>query len=86
MFHRIQQESPLRTNDFKQNSTKKGSSEWNWNPEKLALKQLFIECDFMVAEHRGFQQIYDLWERLLRPGIDITVPNAKEFERHLILV
>jgi uncharacterized protein YcaQ len=85
VLHRIQQEGPLRAKDFEQNSTKRGSGWWDWKPDKVALEQLFIEGELMVAERLGFQKVYDLTERVLPSGIDTTMPTAKEFERHLIM-
>jgi uncharacterized protein YcaQ len=38
----------------------------------------------MVVERRGFQNVYDLTERVLPTGIDTTSFSANEFERHLI--
>lgn len=84
VLQRIQQEGPLRAKDFEHNRTKKGTGWWDWKPDKIALEQLFIEGQLMVAHRQGFQKVYDLTERVLPAGIDTTAPSDKEFERHLI--
>ena len=84
VLQRIQQEGPLRAKDFERDNTKKGTGWWDWEPDKVALEQLFIEGELMVVERRGFQKVYDLTERVLPTGIDTTTPSANEFERHLI--
>jgi uncharacterized protein YcaQ len=53
-------------------------------PDKVNLKQLFIEGKLMVVERRGFQKVYDLTERVLPNNIDTTAPRANEFARYLI--
>lgn len=84
VLRRIQQEGPLRAQDFEHDRAKKGSGWWDWKPDKVALEQLFIEGELMVVERQGFQKVYDLTERVLPSGIDTTAPSANEFQQHLI--
>ncbi len=80
---RITAEGPLMARDFEQ--PRKGTAGWwDWKPAKKALEQLFMEGELMAVERRGFQKVYDLTERALPEGIDMSVPGEQEYLRYLI--
>jgi uncharacterized protein len=83
VLDRIATEGPLQSKDFEQSYNT--SSWYSWKPAKQALEQLFMEGKLMVAERRGFQKLYDLTERVLPAGIDITPPTEDESAQHIIL-
>lgn len=84
VLKRIQEEGPLRAKDFEPDKTKKGSGWWDWKPDKVALEQLFIEGELMVAERQGFQKVYDLTERVLPETVDTSTPSTDEYADYLI--
>jgi uncharacterized protein len=83
VYDRIKAEGPLQSKDFENRKRKPGM--WNWKPSKRALEQLFQEGRLMVARRRGFQKVYDLTERVLPAGTDVTLPSKAEFAEYLVL-
>lgn len=83
VLERIRDEGPLLARDFE---TPKGRSQgwWNWKPAKRALEQLFMQGDLMTAGRDGFQKVYDLPERVLPPGTNLTPPSVDEYADHLL--
>ncbi len=79
---RITNEGPLQSKDFEHPPRIK-SGWWDWKPAKEALEYLFHAGEFMVAERKNFQKVYDLTERVLPKKIDITVPTYEEHCEHL---
>ena len=84
VLHRIAREGPLQSRDFK-NPGAGRLAMWQWKPAKIALEQLFMEGRLMVVRREGFQKVYDLAERVLPAGVDTSMPDNREFPRHLIL-
>ncbi|ELR69473.1 Putative cytoplasmic protein [Fulvivirga imtechensis AK7] len=80
---RIKEEGPLQSKDFKDPRNVSGAW-YDWKPAKIALEQLFMEGKLMVAERVNFQKVYDLTERVLPPGINTSMPTAREFYEYLI--
>jgi len=81
VLDRIRAEGALQARDF-ENDRPRGS--WfDWKPAKRALEQLFLDGSLMVAARNGFQKVYDLAERVLPPGTDVSVPTAAELARYL---
>ncbi len=81
---RITNEGPLQSKDFEHPPRVK-SGWWDWKPAKEALEYLFHAGEFMVAERKNFQKVYDLTERVLPKKIDTTTPTYEEHCEHLIL-
>ncbi|MBN8570097.1 MAG: YcaQ family DNA glycosylase [Ignavibacteria bacterium] len=81
---RITNEGPLQSKDFEHPPRVK-SGWWDWKPAKEALEYLFHAGEFMVAERKNFQKVYDLTERVLPKKIDITAPTYEEHCEHLIM-
>ncbi len=77
VIDRIRAEGPLGSADFSSTKGKRGSW-WDWKPAKKALEVFFSMGELMVTERRNFQRIYDLRERVLPEGMDMTEPNQDE--------
>lgn len=57
---------------------------WDWKPAKAALEILFARGELMAADRaNGFARLYDLPERVLPPGLDVSSPSAAEAHRYL---
>lgn len=81
---RIRAEGPLRSKDFEAPAGKRASGWWDWKPAKLAMEQLFLAGQLMVAERQGFQKCYDLTERVLPEDTDTRLPNDHERARFYV--
>ncbi len=84
ILERIRKEGPLGSRDFKSDPNVKRGEWWNWKPAKTALELLFWRGDLMVTRRDNFQRIYDLTERVLPEGIDISMPEEGELGRFLV--
>lgn len=83
VYDRIKAEGELQSKDFEYKRT--GPGNWyEWKPAKKALEQLFMEGQLMVSKRQGFQKVYDLTERVLPSGVDLSMPTTKEFAAYLI--
>jgi len=80
---RVAEEGPLSGSDFEGRNKRKGVW-WDWKPEKMALEVLFLQGELMVSERKNFRRIYDLTERVLPPGLDISIPGERE-EKHFFI-
>ena len=85
VYKRIELEGPLGSKDFKNEEGKKSGEWWDWKPAKLALELLYWQGKLMVSERNKFQKKYDLTERVLPDGIDLTFPDTNEMARFVIL-
>jgi len=84
VYGKIKSDGPLMSKNFEDNR-KSSAGWWEWKPSKDALDYLFHSGKIMVTGRKGFQKIYDLTERVLPDGIDLTCPTEKEYYGHLIL-
>jgi uncharacterized protein YcaQ len=82
VLKRIETEGPLLVKDFE--NTGKKTGEWTRKPAKCALENLFMQGELMVPYRVNFHKVYDLTERVLPEGIDITLPDPDEHARFLI--
>jgi uncharacterized protein YcaQ len=74
---RIRAEGPLRVQDFeKRPPSSKGW--WDWKPSKLGLEYLFHAGELASVGRPGFQKLYDLTERVLPPGLDLSMPDEAQ--------
>ena len=83
VLRRIKEEGPLQSKDF-ENDNKLKHPWGDWKPAKMAMTELFMEGKLMVSERKGFQKVFDLTERVVPSGVDLTRPTKKEFCRYLI--
>ena len=81
---RIRKEGGLGSGDFKDHSGRKRGPWWDWKPAKQALERLFAAGHLMVTERRNFQRIYDLPQRVLPDGLDLSRPSASAYARFSI--
>jgi uncharacterized protein YcaQ len=85
VLDRIRAEGALATSDFEDPRDSRGSW-WDLKPAKLVLEDLFDQGILLVAERRsGFQRVYDLAERVLPAGLDLSRPSDEEAAQHLLL-
>lgn len=73
----------LRHIDNKKIQTKTGSHWWNSGAGRRALDKLFMQGDLMVCERAGIEKVFDLAERCLPEGIDLSTPTVKEYANYL---
>ncbi len=81
---RIRAEGGLRVRDFENPAQKRGSW-WDWKPAKIALEYLYASGKLEIANRVNFQRVYDLPERVLPPGLDLTEPSPAERDRFWVL-
>lgn len=83
VLDRITAEGPLMAKDFEHKGPKR-PGEWYAKPAKQALEHLFMQGDLMISRRENFHKVYDLTERVLPEGIDLSVPTPDEVIRFLI--
>lgn len=81
---RIRAEGGLRVRDFENPAQKRGSW-WDWKPAKIALEYLYACGKLEISQRINFQRVYDLPERVLPPGLDLSEPSAEERDRFWVL-
>jgi len=81
---RASAEGALRVRDLDKKGNNKGKANW-WNsgPGRRALDKLFMQGDLMVCKRNGMEKIYDLAERCLPEGIDLSMPTLSEYAAYL---
>jgi uncharacterized protein YcaQ len=84
VMNRIRAEGPLGSADFEAPEGFKRGTWWSRKPAKQALEWLFNSGELMISERKHFQRIYDLRERVLPPGTDLTEPGADEMQRFIV--
>ncbi|MBT3529564.1 MAG: winged helix-turn-helix domain-containing protein [Gammaproteobacteria bacterium] len=82
VMKRIKEEGALSSKDFDDKAGSKNM--WSRSPSKQALEQLFMEGELMIPRRVNFHKVYDLRERVLPEGLDLSEPDEEEFCRHLI--
>lgn len=81
---RITEEGPLASKDFKPNKGEHKGPWWDWKPAKTALELLYWRGELMITERKNFQKVYDLTERVLPDGLNLTKPSEDELAEFLI--
>jgi len=85
VMDRIRSEGAMKARDFEKDSS--GSIQphfWGGRkPAKIALEQLFMEGRLMISRRDGFQKVFDLPERVLPSGIEMSTPTTEEYCRYL---
>ncbi len=79
---RVSAEGALRLRDLDKGNKGKGKW-WNLGPGRRALDKLFMQGDLMVCGRNGMEKVYDLAERCLPEGIDLSVPTLSEYAAYL---
>ena len=79
----IRAEGPMQARDFA-GGPQKGDF-WGYSKiERRVLHELFMRGEIMVTGRAGFSKIFDLTERVLPSGLDLSVPTAEEALLHRI--
>lgn len=81
---RIEKDGELSASDFEDEPNRKRGPWRDWKPAKMALEILFWQGILMVKERRNFQRVYDLTERVLPKGLDLSLPTDKEEKEFFI--
>lgn len=76
VLDRIQREGPLMARDFEHHGKK--TREWQSNPAKKALENLYMQGDLMISQRKKFHKVYELTERVLPSSIDDRFPSEDE--------
>jgi len=82
ILSRVRAEGALRMRDFDSGNKGKGSW-WKQRPGRSAIDKLFMQGDLMVCGRNGMEKVYDLAERCLPAGIDLSVPTLSEYASYL---
>lgn len=83
-LERIREEGPLRVKDFQKDKELIRDPWGAIKKVKFALDLLFWRGDLMISERRNFQKVYDLTERVLPAGTDLTWPDEQELGHFLV--
>ncbi len=78
ILDRIRAEGPLAASDFREQTGPRRGAWWDWAPAKHVLEDLFDRGVLMVHDRVRFERRYDLAERVLPPGLDLTPPTWAE--------
>jgi uncharacterized protein YcaQ len=96
ILSRLRAEGPLAAAAFEERRPGRGRSGglatlglggnwWDRSPSKRILENLFAGGEVMAADRTaGFARRYDLPERVLPPGLDVSDPGRAEAARHLL--
>jgi uncharacterized protein YcaQ len=78
VLKRIRQEGPLAASDFRDPDGPRRGTWWDWSPAKHVLEDLFDQGVLLVHDRVRFERRYDLAERVLPPGLDLSEPTPVE--------
>jgi uncharacterized protein YcaQ len=78
VLERVRAEGPLAASDFREPGAGRRGTWWDWAPAKHVLEDLFDQGVLLVNDRVRFERRYDLAERVLPAGLDLTEPTAHE--------
>ncbi len=78
ILDRIRAEGPLAASDFREQTGPRRGTWWDWAPAKHVLEDLFDRGVLMVHDRVRFERRYDLAERVLPSGLDLSPPTWHE--------
>ncbi len=78
----VKAEGRMRLRDIDKGNKGEGNW-WNFGPGRRAIEKLFMQGDLMICERNGMEKVYDLAERCLPKGIDLSMPTVNEYARYL---
>jgi uncharacterized protein YcaQ len=79
---RVGAEGALSVRDLNKGNKGKGGW-WNRGPALRTLDRLYMQGDLMVSKRNGMEKTYDLAERCLPEGLDLSVPTVSEYAVYL---
>lgn len=82
ILSRVKIEGPIRLRNLDK-AKKSKKTWWNAGPSRRALDKLFMQGDLMICARNGMEKVYDLTERCLPEGIDLSVPSTREYADYL---
>lgn len=80
---RVRTDGALRFRDLEKGKKKWKGRWWNQAPVKRALDKLFMQGDLVICERDGIEKVFDLTERYLPEGIDLSMPTLNEYAAYL---
>lgn len=83
VLERIRVEGPLGAKDFDGRADKSVHA-WMPKPARAALMLLNLRGEILVSERRNFQCFYDLAERVIAPGTDLSLPTGEELAAFVV--
>lgn len=84
ILDRIRTEGPLQSKDFEAPPNHKSGGWWDFKPAKRVLQQLYLCGDLIVSHRDSFRKVYDLPERVIPPGVDVSMPRDAEWHDYLV--
>lgn len=81
---RVRAEGKIQLRQMEKQTWEGSAGWWNAGPSRKALEQLFMQGDLMICERNGMEKVYDLTERCLPPGIDLSTPTLHEYADYLL--
>ncbi len=78
ILDRIRAEGPLPASAFREPGGPRRGTWWDWAPAKDVLEDLFDQGTVMVHDRVRFERRYDLTERVLPTGLDLSTPTPHE--------
>jgi uncharacterized protein YcaQ len=78
VLDRIRADGPLPASAFREPGARRRGTWWDWAPVKHVLEDLFDQGVLLVADRVRFERRYDLAERVLPAGLDVTEPDPLE--------
>ena len=79
---RVKDNGAIRMRDLESDKKLRGGW-WNQGPGKRAFDRLYMQGDLMICERHGMEKAYDLTERCLPEGIDLSMPTLHEYAGYL---
>jgi uncharacterized protein len=86
VLERIRDEGPLAASDFREPGGRRRGTWWDWAPAKHVMEDLFDQGVLLVHDRVRFERRYDLAERVLPAGLDLSEPSAHEAAVELTLL
>lgn len=81
---RVRAEGKIQLRQMEKQTREGSAGWWNAGPSRKALEQLFMQGDLMICERNGMEKVYDLTERCIPPGIDLSTPTLHEYADYLL--
>ena len=81
---RVKAEGQIQLRNMQKEKREGPAGWWNSGPSRKALEQLFMQGDLMICERNGMEKVFDLTERCLPQGIDLSTPTLYEYAHYLL--
>lgn len=81
---RVRAEGKIQLRQMEKETREGSAGWWNAGPSRKALEQLFMQGDLMICERNGMEKVYDLTERCIPQGIDLSTPTLHEYADYLL--